>query len=33
MAGLLITIVVGGILLLPSLALLFFVFKGRNPAA
>lgn len=33
MASLLITIAVGGAVLLPSLALLFYVFKGRNPAA
>ena len=32
MASLLITYCVGGALLLPSLALLFRVFKGRNPA-
>jgi cytochrome d ubiquinol oxidase subunit II len=33
MAALLITMVIGAALLLPSLALLFYVFKGRNPAA
>jgi cytochrome bd ubiquinol oxidase subunit II len=32
MASLLITYCVGGLVLLPSLALLFHVFKGRNPA-
>jgi len=32
MAGLLITFAVGGAVLFPSLALLFYIFKGRNPA-
>jgi cytochrome bd ubiquinol oxidase subunit II len=32
MASLLITYFVGGLFLVPSLALLFLVFKGRNPA-
>jgi cytochrome d ubiquinol oxidase subunit II len=33
MASLLVTFAVGGVVLVPSLALLFYVFKGRNPAA
>jgi cytochrome d ubiquinol oxidase subunit II len=32
MASLLITFAIGGAVLLPSLALLFYIFKGRNPA-
>jgi cytochrome d ubiquinol oxidase subunit II len=33
MEGLLLTFIVGAVFLLPSLAFLFYVFKGRNPAA